>query len=156
MARKQHTIVVETAGRDCGKMFVLNEMPATQAEKWAARALLAMAKSGMEIPDDIANAGLAGVAAMGIKALGGMSFVDAEPLLDEMFDMVSFVPDPARPAIKRGYGGVGPIIEDDIEEISTRLRLRKELFFLHVNFSQLVAGSTSASASATGEATPSM
>jgi hypothetical protein len=154
MARKQHTIVIETEGRDKSKMFILNEMSATQAEKWAARALLAMAKSGMDIPDDIATAGLAGVAALGVKALGGMSFEDAEPLLDEMFSMVSFVPDPARPAIKRGYGGVGPIIEDDIEEISTRLRLRKELFFLHVNFSMPVAGSISASLPATGASTP--
>src|SRR4051794_35635287 len=105
MARKQHAIVIEADGRDKGKTFVLNEMPATQAEKWAARALLAMAKSGVEVPDDIASSGLAGVAAMGIKALGGMSFEDAEPLLDEMFAMVSFIPDPARPTIKRGYGG---------------------------------------------------
>lgn len=153
MARKQHTIIIEAEGRDKGKMFVLNEMPATQSEKWAARALLAMAKSGIDVPDDIATAGLAGVAALGIKALGGMSFEDAEPLLDEMFSMVSFVPDPARPTIKRGYGGIGPIIEDDIEEISTRLRLRKELFFLHTNFSSLVAGSISGSLPATGAPT---
>lgn len=139
MPRKTHTIIIEAEGRDVGKMFVLNEMSATQAEKWAARVLLAIAKSGVDVPDDIASAGLAGVAAFGIKAIGSMSFEDAEPLLDEMFSMVSFVPDPARPAIKRGYGGVGPLIEDDIEEISTRLRIRKELFFLHTNFSIPVA-----------------
>lgn len=155
MARKQHTVVIDVEGRDKGKMFILNEMPATQAEKWAARALLAMAKSGLDVPDDIANSGLAGVAALGIKALGGMSFEDAEPLLDEMFSMVSFVPDPAQPIIKRGYGGVGPMVEDDIEEISTRLRLRKELFFLHTNFSMPAAGSLLASSPATGATTPS-
>lgn len=154
MARKQHAIVIETEGRDSGKMFILNEMSATQSEKWAARALLAMAKSGMEVPDDIATGGLAGVAALGIKALGGMAFEDAEPLLDEMFSMVSFVPDPSRPTIKRGYGGLGPLIEDDIEEISTRLRLRKELFFLHINFIMPVAGSISASLPVTGATMP--
>jgi len=142
--RKTHTIVIDAEGRDKGKMFILNEMSATQAEKWAARALLAMAKSGMEVPDDIATAGLAGVAALGIKALGGMSFADAEPLLDEMFAMVSFIPDPSNPIIKRGYSGVGPLIEDDIEEISTRIRLRKEIFFLHVNFTMPAAASISA------------
>jgi hypothetical protein len=140
MARKSHTIVIEAEGRDKGKMFTIAEMPPSQAEKWAFRALLALAKSGVEVPDDIASAGLAGVAAMGIKAFSGLSFEDAEPLLDEMFAMVSFVPDPARPAIKRGHGGVGPLIEDDIEEISTRLRLRKELFFLHTNFFTAVVG----------------
>lgn len=139
MGRKTHTIVVEAEGRDKGKMFTLTEMAPSQAEKWAFRALLALAKSGVEVPENIASAGLAGVAALGIKAFSGLSFEDAEPLLDEMFSMVSFVPDPARPSIKRGYGGVGPIIEDDIEEISTRLRLRKELFFLHTNFSMPVA-----------------
>jgi hypothetical protein len=140
MARKTKTIIIEAEGRDAGKMFVLNEMSATQAEKWAARVLLAIAKSGVDVPDDIASSGLAGVAAFGIKAIGGMSFVDAEPLLDEMFSMVSFVPDPARPTIKRGYGGVGPLIDDDIEEVSTRLMLRKELFFLHTSFFTSVAG----------------
>jgi hypothetical protein len=152
MARKAHTIVIEAEGRDKGKMFILNEMPATQAEKWAARALLAMAKSGIDVPDDIAASGLAGIAALGIKALGGMSFADAEPLLDEMFSMVSYVTDPTR-GIKRGYGGVGPIIEDDIEEISTRLRIRKELFFLHTNFSMPGAVSTSGQTLATGAVT---
>jgi hypothetical protein len=135
MARKTQTVVIEAEGRDKGKMFILTEMPPNQAEKWAFRALLALAKSGVEVPDDIASAGLAGIAALGIKAFSGISFEDAEPLLDEMFAMVAMVPDPARPVIRRGYGGVGPLIEDDIEEIKTRLRLRKELFALHTNFS---------------------
>jgi len=135
MGRKTKSIVIESDGRDKGKMFILCEMPPSQAEKWAFRALLALAKSGVEVPDDIANAGLAGIAALGIKAFSGLSFEDAEPLMDEMFAMVAVVPDPTRPAIKRGFGGVGPMIEDDIEEIWTRLLLRKELFQLHTNFS---------------------
>jgi hypothetical protein len=150
MARKTLTITIDTNGRDQGKTYLLREMPSSQAEKWAARALLAMAKSGVEVPDDIATAGLAGVAALGIKALGGMAFEDAEPLLDEMFACISFIPDPSRPQVVRG------LIEDDIEEISTRLRLRKEVFFLHVNFSMPAAGSISTSLPATGAVTPSM
>ncbi len=134
MGRKSKTIVVEADGRDKGKMFTLNEMPPSQAEKWAFRALLALAKSGVEVPEDIASSGLAGVAALGIKAFSGLRFEDAEPLLDEMFAMVSYVPDPSKPAIKRGFAGVGPLIDDDIEEISTRLLLRKELFALHTSF----------------------
>ncbi|MEI7296596.1 hypothetical protein WCQ02_31020 [Paraburkholderia tropica] len=134
MGRKTKTIVVEAEGRDQGKMFTLNEMPPSQAEKWAFRALLALSKSGVEVPEDIASSGLAGVAALGIKAFSGLRFEDAEPLLDEMFAMVSYVPDPSKPAIKRGFAGVGPLIDDDIEEISTRLLLRKELFALHTSF----------------------
>lgn len=132
--RKTNTVIVEAEGRDKGKMFTLTEMPPSQAEKWAFRALLALAKSGVEVPDDIASAGLAGVARLGIKAFSGLHYEDAEPLLDEMFAMVSYVPDPTKPAIKRGFGGVGPLIEDDIEEVQTRLLLRKELFALHLNF----------------------
>lgn len=134
MGRKTHTVVIEAEGRDKGKMFTITEMPPSQAEKWAFRALLALAKSGVEVPDDIASAGLAGVAALGIKAFSGLRFEDAEPLLDEMFAMISFIPDASRPAIKRGYGGVGPLIDDDIEEVMTRLTLRKELFSLHTGF----------------------
>ncbi len=135
MARKTSTYVVEDEGRDKGKMFILNEMPSSQAEKWAIRVFLAMSRSGVDIPDDISSRGIAGIAIMGIKALGNMNFYDAEPLLDEMFSMISFVPDPNKPTIKRGYMGVGPLIEDDIEEPITRLKLRKEILMLHINFS---------------------
>lgn len=128
MARKTAQITISTEGRDCGKVFMLRELPASQAEKWAAKAFFALAKAGVEIPDDIASAGLAGIAAVGLKALGGMSFVDAEVLLDEMFTCVSYIPDPSKPQVVRG------LIEDDIEEVATRLKLRKEVFSLHTGF----------------------
>ena len=147
MARKQATITIDTEGRDFGKTFKIIEMPATQAEKWAIRALLALAKSGVDVPDNIAHSGMAGIAAFGLKAVGGMAFTDAEPLMDEMFGCVFFLPDPSRPQVARA------LIEDDIEEISTRIRLRKEVFGLHVNFSKPVAGSTSSS-TVTGVNTP--
>ena len=136
MARKTLIVVIDAAGRDLGKAFLIREMPASQAEKWAAKAFLGMARSGVEIPADIAEAGLAGIASIGIKALGGMRYEDAEPLLDEMFQCVSFLPDPVKPAIVRG------LVEDDIEEVATRLRLRKEIFNLHVDFFTDAAPST--------------
>ncbi|OIQ97217.1 hypothetical protein GALL_207710 [mine drainage metagenome] len=129
MARKTATIVIEAEGRDRGKQFLLREMPASQAEKWAFRALLALARAGIDLPDDPAEAGLPEIARIGLAALGGMAFDDAEPLMDEMMACVQAVPDPSRPAIRR------PLIEDDIEEVSTRLVLRREVFQLHVGFS---------------------
>ena len=147
--RKTATITIEAAGRDFGKVFLLREMPASQAEKWAARAFLGMARSGVEIPDNIASAGLAGIAALGLRAIGGMAFADAEPLLDEMFACIQYIPDPTRPAVVRA------LIEDDIEEIATRVRLRKEVFGLHVDFSSLVGHSTSAGTTGTGTDMPS-
>jgi hypothetical protein len=128
MARKEITITIEDSGRDQGKVFLIKEMAASQAEKWAARAFLALAKSGVDIPDDIENAGLAGIAALGVKALSGMTFAEAEPLLDEMMACVSIIPDPKRPSVTRH------LIEDDIEEIKTRLKLRAEVFKIHFDF----------------------
>lgn len=139
--RKTATIAIE-AGRDAGKVFFLRELSASQAEKWAARAFLGLAKSGVDIPDDISRAGLAGIAAMGLRAIGGMQFAELEPLLDEMFACVQIIPDPTRPIVIRA------LIEDDIEEVSTRLRLRKEVFGLHVDFSAAGALLTSGTAPA--------
>ena len=141
--RKTATIVIDAPGRDHGKVFLLQEMPAMKAEKWAIRAFLALARNGVEIPDDLASAGLAGIAAMGIKAFGGMTYADVEPLVDEMFTCVSIIPDATRPQVVRA------LITDDIDEIATLLHLRKEVFALHVDFSKLAAPWMSASAAST-------
>jgi hypothetical protein len=128
--RKTAIITIDSPGRDFGKVFELTEMSATKAEKWATRALLALLRSGVEVPEDIASAGLAGVAAMGIKAFGGINYADAEPLLAEMMSCVVVIPDPSRPQVKR------PIrTDDDIEEVATLLRLREEVITLHTGFS---------------------
>ena len=76
-------ITIES-GRDTGKIFQITIMSAAQAEKWAMRAILAMIQSGMEIPDDVAAMGMAGVAKMGMQAIGGIKWELAEPLLDDM------------------------------------------------------------------------
>lgn len=137
--RKSLDITISRPGRDFGKTFRLTEMPAAQGEKWATRAFLAMAKGGVEVPDDIASSGLAGIAALGLKTVGMIPWADAEPLMDEMFGFVQVVPDAAKPNV------VTPVFAESIEEIATRLYLRKELFKLHVDFSALVDDSTSAS-----------
>ena len=125
MARKQATVKIETQGRDFGKVFVITELSASAAEDWAARALFAALNAGVEIPDNIAGAGLAGVASLGVAALTRLPFDSAKPLLDEMFTCVQIQPSPS---VTRG------LIEDDIEEVATRLRLRKEVFNLHMSF----------------------
>jgi len=133
MARKTKIITVADDSRDNEKIYLLTEMPASQAEKWAARAFLAIAKAGVEIPDDLVESGLIGFAAFGLKALGGIPYAELVPLLDEMFSCVTCIPDAEHPEVVRR------LVESDIEEISTRLMLRKEIFALHVNFSIPVA-----------------
>ena len=133
MARKQLDIVISAPGRDQGKVFQITEMPASKAEKWAIRTMLALGKSGVEIPDDMKTQGMAGIAALGIRALTNLRFEDAEPLLAEMFECVKVVPEPTRPEVTRA------LIEDDIEEVATRLSLRKDILTLHIDFFTAVA-----------------
>ena len=134
MARKVVTVTIPQEGRDKGKAFLLTEMSASQAEKWALRALLALSRAGFEIPDGAA--GMAGIAQVGFQAFGRVDFHDAEPLLDEMFTCLKCVPDPNKPEITR------PLVDDDIEEVQTRIYLRGEIFRLHVDFSKLAGQST--------------
>ncbi len=114
--------------RDAGKLFVVREMPASQAEKWAMRALLSVARSGIDI-GQAAGQGMLGIALMGVTALLSASWDDAEPLLDEMMACIQIKPDPSNPNVVR------PLIEDDIEEVRTRIDLRREVLELHVGFS---------------------
>jgi len=124
MARKQASFVAQT-GRDQGKEFLITEMSATQAENWAFRVILAIGNAGIEIPDNLAAQGMAGLMAVGYMNLLKIPFDAAKPLLDEMMGCVQIVPSAN---IKR------PLIEDDIEEVKTRLLIRKAIWDLHMDF----------------------
>lgn len=124
MARRTLDVTIDTEGRDKGKVFRITEMSASQAEAWAFRAFLALSEAGIDIPDDVVAQGVAGVAGVGFSALGRLSWEKARPLLDEMMSCLESV----QPA------GVRRLIESDIEEIPTRLFLRKEIIALHTAF----------------------
>lgn len=128
MARQIVNYTVEQDGRDKGKIFVITEMPALQAERWAMRALLALMRSNPELPEGTELSGMAGLASAGLKALSSIKWEDAEPLMDEMLSCVKLMPDINRPAVVR------PLIDGDIEEISTLLELRKQIWGLHTAF----------------------
>ena len=139
MTRKTLDVTITLPGRDKGKTFRIHEMDAARGEKWAMRAFLAMARAGFDIPDNVAEAGMAGIAAIGIRALGMMNWDDAERLADEMFTCVKAVPDPRNKLVETD------LFDESIEEIATRLYLRKKVFGVHVDFSQLADLWTSAS-----------
>jgi hypothetical protein len=124
MARKEASFVAET-GRDKGKQFLITEMSATKAENWAIKAILAIGNAGIEIPDNLVSQGMAGLLAAGYMNLLKIPFEAAQPLLDEMMSCVQFIPSQN---IKRS------LIEDDIEEVTTRLQLRKAIWNLHMDF----------------------
>lgn len=135
MARKTVNYTVTSEGRDKGKIFVLTELPASKAESWAMRAILALMAGGVELPEGFERLGMAGMAEIGIRALSQLKWEDAEPLLNEMWQCVQIIPDPARPQVIRN------LIEEDIEEVDTRLKLRMEIWTLHVGFLKAVAPS---------------
>jgi hypothetical protein len=126
--RKTVNYTVTTAGRDMGKTFLITEMSAAQSEEWAARALFTAMNSGVDVPDELLGAGLAGIAALGIKSLAKVDFDKVKPLFDQMMECVQIVPDRSNPQFTR------PLIDDDVEEVATRLALRKATLDLHLDF----------------------
>lgn len=131
-------ITIEEEGRDKGKTFRITEMPAWRGEEWGIRVLLALTKAGADVPDP--KMGLAGVKIAGLQAMSGLAFQDLKPLLDEMMECVVRVPNSKDSAITRA------LVDDDTEEVTTRIRLRAEVFNLHTAF--LKAGLLSTQSSA--------
>ncbi len=146
MSLKTARIKIDADGRDNGKTFVLTEMDADNAERWALRLAFALMNSGVDLPDNIIGMGMAGIAAVGIKALGKLPYEAAEPLLVEMFQCVSIAPDTRNPNIVR------TLITGDIEEVTTRLMLRREILKLHIDFFTFAVPLTSESTAAAATA----
>lgn len=121
--RKIIEITITDEGRDKDKTFVIEEMSATRAEKWAWRAFMGLDAAGVDVPE---RSGIAGLALVGLRALTKMNWETAEPLLDELMSCVKIKP-PSKV--------VRELVENDIEEIQTRLQLRDHVFALHTGFS---------------------
>jgi len=131
MARKTKEIMINAGttirgadNRDVGRTFLLTELPASRAEKWATRAWLAIAHAGKEVPPYVAQAGMVGFALYTFAALAEARYEELEPLLDEMMDCVQIV----MPTMTR------KLVEEDIEEVETRSFLRLEVLYLHTGF----------------------
>jgi hypothetical protein len=121
MARKE-IIWTASVGRDKGKRFQLTEMSARAGHAWATRLLLALMGSGVEIDEDVAARGLAGLATIALTAVGKVQSAVALPLMDELLDCVQSVQEKAT----RKW------IDDDFEEVATIFQLQKAVFDLHV------------------------
>lgn len=123
------TIPAAEGNRDSGKHFFITEMSAVRVEKWAMRAISAMANGGMDIPPEVTRLGLGAVLAAGFRGILTMAFADAEPLLDEMMQCAQVLPDKSKPDVLR------PIDDEDIQEVTTLLLLRTEVIEIHTGFS---------------------
>lgn len=135
--RAMLTYTVADEGRDRGKVFILKELPASQAEAWAMRAILALMAGGVDMPEGLENMNMAMMAEIGFNALARLDWDKVKPLTDEMWTCVQIQPDPKNPSIVRH------LIEEDVEEIGTRFKLRAEVFKLHTDFFKAAAPSIS-------------
>lgn len=163
MARHTKVVTITAAGRDKGKTFVITEMDADKGERWALRTLFALSRGGIEVPPGMFDQGWIGLAnlvpyalVIGLRSLHGAQWLEVEPLLDEMMECVRWQPPgcAGNPELLQSVsaGAAGAI---QIEEISTRFFLRKEVLQLHMGFSLADALSTSGqtpSPSDTGQA----
>lgn len=131
--RKTEVFVVTSEGRDKGKQFLITEMPAMKAERWAFRAMLCLTHANVELPDGAATGGMAAFAEAGLRAMNSLSFEEARPLLDEMWECVQVIPDPKNPAFTRPLQ-INELEGDDLEEVTTILQLRERIFRLHTDF----------------------
>ena len=112
--------------RDKGKIFFLREMGAVQAERWAMRALIAVSGPGAAVPNRAGLASLANAKFSLLTMLGNIRWEVAQPLLDEMMECVQR---------KESATCIRSLVEEDIDEVSTLLQLRKEVLELHLGFS---------------------
>jgi hypothetical protein len=125
--RKTLTYNCTQNNRDQGKVFLITEMSADATEQWAMQAFFALMNAGVDIPDDIAAMGFAGIVQLGLGALGRVPYGAVKPLFDSMMECVQIIPNPAQPNVVRA------LIDTDIEEVTTRIALRKAIFELHVS-----------------------
>ncbi|SRR5579871_6549642 len=150
MGRKTKTVVITEEGRDKGKTFLLTEMPAVRAERWASRVLALMVKSGATVTPEAADAGMQGLAATmpasgsAITASEASTMITAlqDPSLEDWWTCVQYVHAPGQPPMAIDLGDACPI-----EEIATITHLRMEVLGLHVDFFSNGKPSTSASPS---------
>ena len=134
MARKTSTITITDVNRDKGKSFRIEEWPASKTETWVFRAVFGLGKAGVEIPPEILQLGAAPTAYfIGMQATKLPSRLGIR-LANELMDCVQVVEE----KINRS------LVENDIEELSTRLKLKGEVLKLTFGFFEFGASQNSA------------
>jgi hypothetical protein len=139
MPRRQKSFtIIETESRDYNKRFLLTEAPSTIVLDWVGRAMMLLARAGVELPEEAVAGGLEGVAYAvarapdPVKSLGNVEWHALKPLIFEMIERcVKRQPDERHPEVQMKL-----ILDDDIEDVRTYFTLLRELMTLHLGFSQ--------------------
>lgn len=128
MAVKSIEYTITDPGEDRGKVFVITRMSAFDADRWGRHVLHAAIRADLAVRDDAPDAGIAGLAGMGVALFGAIDPAAADGLLERLMRCVTVRPDPSRPGVTRALHAT------DIAEIETVGTLQAEAFDLHVGF----------------------
>lgn len=118
--------VVIKSGRDADKRFLVTEMPLLKADKWAQRALFALASGGVDAGTLDLSGGMLEMAKFAFAAIGNIDPQVGGDLLDELLECVQIIPSGGNP---RDFD-----VETEIQDLKTLYLLRKEALFLHIDF----------------------
>jgi hypothetical protein len=126
MARKEKLVTIDDEGRDNGRTFVLTEMDSWEATVLTAKIAHALAVSGIDIPAIAKNP--EGLAEAGIRLMMYIAPQVGVPIMEQVKDCIQCT---------TPKGATVPMIEDNKpQEIRTWFTLFKEIFYLHLGFSE--------------------
>lgn len=123
MALKELDVTVRD-GRDRGKTYHIKEWPALRTEHWIMRLVFGLGRAGVEIPPEILNLGAGPTAYAIASQVHKLSSRLGVKLADELMECVTIV----EPKVTRS------LVENDIEDFSTRLWLKGEVLKLTFGF----------------------
>lgn len=150
--RRERTVTIQKPAsgenRDAGKVFVVKEVDAVQAEEWGLRALMAIGTSGIQIPQELLSLGILAIPLIGYQVFMGSKEEAVIPLWREML--------PACVSIRHSDAVVQPFDRSQVEEVSTLLELRKTILELHTGFTTAELASKFASMSSAFLKQPSL
>lgn len=134
MARRNEYFTVDKECRDFGKTFCITEMAAFDAESFAIRAGLAILKSNPSLPPNMIERitdktiTFEEISTWGLGLFSAVDYYDLEPLLKDLLKCVQIIVDKKSMIMRH-------LEDEDIEELSTIIELRKRALGLHINFS---------------------
>lgn len=129
MARNTKEVFIDS-GRDKGNTYVITEKSALEAEKFFVKLLLSVGKN-TNLSEVLVNQGsltaLSNKEAI-LELLLSLDFDVAQELMDEMLTCVKFK------YFLKGMPETRPLIKEDIQDLSTLMKIREEVINLHINF----------------------
>lgn len=130
MSRRTKNVTITDDGRDKGKTFILTEMPSDEGELWATLALELLEKAGFIVPKEVKEGGMSGLAVTAYPFTFATGRALQTPELDGMWKYVQYQPKTEGVPPQKLFAGN----DCQIQEWTTRLKLRVEFVQLHTGF----------------------